>query len=110
MTGVNRVSALRNGQVETYELDPEAVGIPRGSLERLTGGTPEENARITLDILRGHDRGPRRSIVLLNAAGVLSLESGDWEQGLATAEESLDSGAALETLERWIERTRTYAH
>ncbi|MDX1663720.1 MAG: anthranilate phosphoribosyltransferase [Candidatus Promineifilaceae bacterium] len=109
VTGVNRVSALRNGEVETYALDPEEVGIPRGSLERLTGGTPEENARIMRDILRGHDHGPRRSIVLLNAAGVLSLESGDWKRGMAAARESLDSGAALETLERWIDKTRSYA-
>jgi hypothetical protein len=44
--------------------------------------------------------------VLLNAAAVFSVEDGDWQRGLATAAETIDSGAALDVLERWIARTQ----
>ncbi|HEX6384138.1 MAG TPA: anthranilate phosphoribosyltransferase [Anaerolineae bacterium] len=107
-TGVNRVSHLRQGEVVTQELDPADWGLPHASLGDLIGGAPEENARITRDILSGKDQGPRRDIVLLNAAAILSVESGDWAAGLAQAQQSIDSGAALHTLEAWIEKTNQF--
>ena len=54
------------------------------------------------------ERGPRRDVVLLNAAAVLSLESGDWATGLAAAVESVDSGAALNTLDNWVAMTNSF--
>jgi len=107
-TGPNRVSALRDGQVTTFEFDPASIGLPRARLDDLLGGTPEENAAILRDILSGDDRGPRRDIVLLNAAAALSLESGDWVAGLAAARQALDSGAALATLENWMGMTNSF--
>jgi anthranilate phosphoribosyltransferase len=107
-TGPNRVSSLREGTVSTYELDPASLGLPAAALDDLQGGSPEENARITRDILSGSNQGPRRDIVLLNAAGVLALEDNDWPAGLAKARQSIDSGAALNTLDRWIEKTRSF--
>ena len=107
-TGVNRISALRDGAVTTFDFDPAEVGLPRARLDDLLGGAPEENAAITLSILRGDDRGPRRDIVLLNAAAVLSLETGDWADGLARAAQSLDSGAALSTLQNWVAMTNSF--
>jgi anthranilate phosphoribosyltransferase len=106
-TGVNRVSDMRGGRVATYELDPADMGLARSSLRDLLGGTPEENARITRDILSGNDKGPRRDVVLLNAAAALSIDSNDWEAGLAEARESIASGAALRTLEAWIDKTNS---
>ncbi len=107
-TGVNRVSHLHNGEVTTFELDPADLGLPRARLDDLVGGTPEENAQITRDILSGREQGPRRDIVLLNAAAVLSVECGDWQAGLAEAREAIDSGAALRVLDAWIEMTNRF--
>ncbi len=108
-TGPNRVSHLRDGLVTTSELNPTALGLPPATIDDLLGGTPEENAVIARGILDGTDRGPRRDIVLLNAAAVLSLESGDWAAGLDTARNTIDSGAALRTLEAWVEMTQGFA-
>ncbi len=107
-TGINRVSHLKNGSVNTYALDPEGLGIKRASIEDIIGGEPEENAQITRGILSGEDQGPRRDIVLLNTAAVLSVESGDWQTGLDIARQSIDSGAALRTLDAWVEKTNSF--
>jgi len=101
-TGVNRVSHLRLGQVTSFEFDPLDIGIPRAHLRDLMGGSPEENAAMLRAILAGEDRGPKRDIVLLNAAAALCAEDGDWEEGLARAQESIDSGAALAKLDALI--------
>lgn len=105
-TGVNRVSHWHSGEVKTFELDPADLGLKRASIEEMLGGDPADNAKITRDILSGADQGPRRDIVLLNAAAALSVECGDWKAGLEEARESLDSGKALKTLDAWIKRTK----
>jgi anthranilate phosphoribosyltransferase len=102
---VNRLSHWHNGRVTTRELDPLDLDLPRATLDNFVGGEPEENAQITHDILSGKDKGPRCDIVLLNAAAALSMARNDWAAGLAEARESIDSGAALNTLERWIYKT-----
>ena len=107
-TGVNRVSALRDGAVTTFDFDPATIGLPRARLDDLLGGTPEENAAISRAILSGNDRGPRRDVVLLNAAAALSLETGDWGGGLAAAAAAVDGGAALATLDNWIAMTHSF--
>jgi anthranilate phosphoribosyltransferase len=109
-TGINRVSRLREGEVTTFDLDPAELGLPQASLSALIGGEPEENAQILRDILSGSDQGPRRDIVVLNAAALLSVEDDDWRIGLERARESIDSGAALRTLDTWIRQTNSYNH
>ena len=107
-TGTNRISVLRDGAVATFDFDPLEIGLARATPDDMAGGTPEENAVITREILSSRDHGPRRDIVLLNAAAVLSLETGNWAAGLATAAESVDSGAALSALDNWIAMTNSY--
>lgn len=107
-TGINRVSQLRDGQVSTFELDPTELGLLPANLSDITGGTPEENARITRAILSGEDQSPRRDIVLINAAAAICLEAADWISSLESARRAIDSGAALQTLDRWIAKTRSY--
>lgn len=109
-TGSNRVSRLRDGEVNTFALDPLELGLATAELEDLTGGTPEENAQITRKILSGEDQGPRRDIVLLNAAAAICLESDDWPASLESARHAIDSGAALQTLDAWIARTSSYSN
>ena len=100
-TTTTQVSELADGEVNTYTLNPTELGIPTAQPNDLRGGTPEENAAITLDILRG-EKGPRRDIVLLNAAAAIVAggKAEDITAGLAVAEESIDSGQALEKLEK----------
>ncbi|MCH8294469.1 anthranilate phosphoribosyltransferase [Candidatus Poribacteria bacterium] len=99
-TTTTQVSELANGHVKTYTLNPTELGIPTAQPAELVGGTPEENAEITLEVLRG-EKGPKRDIVLLNAAAaiVASGKVGDLKDGLVLAAESIDSGKALEKLE-----------
>jgi anthranilate phosphoribosyltransferase len=107
-TGVNRISALRDGAVTTFDFDPVTLGLPRARLDDLRGGLPEENAAISRAVLAGEDRGPRRDVVLLNAAAALSLETGNWAVGLAESIAALDSGAALAALDNWVAVTRSF--
>ncbi len=102
ITGSNRISALREGIVDTYELDPAELGFERAPHSALLGGTAEENARITRAILRGEEQGPKRDMVLLNAAAAIATETGDWQGALEEARAALDSGKAFHTLEAFI--------
>ena len=99
-TTTTQVSELVDGGVNTYTLDPTELGIPMAQSSDLKGGTPEENAEMTLSILKG-DTGPKRDIVLLNAAAAIVAggKAADIAAGLAVAAESIDSGRALEKLE-----------
>lgn len=108
-TGPNRVSQYDGKNVTTFELDPAELGIAPAKLEDVEGDTPADNARIARQILAGQDMGPRRDIVILNAAGALCLQSRDWNVALSQARESIDSGAALNILETWIAKTQSYA-
>ncbi|MCB0098036.1 MAG: anthranilate phosphoribosyltransferase, partial [Caldilineaceae bacterium] len=109
ITGVNRVSHLLNGQVETFELDPIELGLPRATLADLQGGEPAENAEITRGILSGQISGPKRDAVLLNAAAALSTETRDFANGLRIAGQSIDSGAALGVMEGFVKMTKGFA-
>lgn len=111
-TGPNRVSRFgvgdTNGQVITEMLDPRQLGMAQARHEDLLGGEPAENAAITRAILAGIDRGPRRDVVVLNAGAAL-LVGGKAESladGLALAERSIDSAAALEKLEALVLMSR----
>ena len=99
-TGINRVSHLRDGWVKDFSLDPAELGLPGARLKDLRGGTAEENAQITQAILAG-ERGPRRDVVLLNAAAALVAGgmARDFKEGLQQAAEAIDSGSAREKLE-----------
>ena len=99
-TTTTQVSELVDGEVNTYTLDPTELGIPTVQPSDLKGGTPEENAEMTLSVLRG-EKGPKRDIVLLNAAAAIVAggKAEDITAGLAVAAESIDSGWALEKLE-----------
>jgi anthranilate phosphoribosyltransferase len=99
-TTTTRVSELANGDVKTYTLDPTTFGIPKAEPASLLGSTPEENAEITSNILKG-EKGPQRDIVLLNAAAAIVAggKADNLEDGLELAANSIDSGSALDKLE-----------
>ena len=108
-TGPNQVSVLREGKVTTTELDPVTLGFPRARRADLRGGDAEENARITRAILSGHDRGPKRDVVVLNAAAAIAAETGDWQAAVEEARAAIDSGAALRVLDAFVAFTQQVA-
>jgi anthranilate phosphoribosyltransferase len=88
------------GQVTVREITPESVGIARGTLADVAGGDGAENAAIVRAILEG-ETGPRRDVVLMNAAAALLVAGKveDLAEGIALARESIDSGRALSVLQ-----------
>ena len=97
------VCEIKNGWFKSYVIKPEQFGFKRCSREDLKGGRPEDNAQITVDILNG-DRGHKRNAVLLNAGASLYIggRAQSIEEGIALASSIIDSGKALETLNRFI--------
>lgn len=107
VTGSNRISQLRDGRVETYDLDPQQLGLARANIGDLAGGTADDNAAITKALLDG-ERGPKRDVVLLNTAAVLVAgdKAADFGDALTLAAESIDSGNARRKLDQLVEFTR----
>ncbi len=107
--GPNRISHLKDGAVRTYNLDPAELDLPRATVSDLRGGTPEESAEILRGVLAKKLNGARRDAVLLNAAGALAAETGDFRIALTEAREAYDSGEALRKLDALIEFSQSFA-
>jgi anthranilate phosphoribosyltransferase len=105
LTTTTRCSELKDGKIKTYDIDPSAFFEDPCSPADLEGGNPSDNALITRAILKGGLFGPKRDIVLLNAAASLlaANQVADLAEGLRKAAASIDSGAAYDKLERLIE-------
>lgn len=114
-TGPNRISRFGVGdhadEVITETLDPRDVGLDLAGQDDLKGGEPDENAEITRAILSGTDQGPRRDVVLLNAAAALLVggKVSTMAEGIAEAAESVDNGRALRRLDSLIALSRRFA-
>ena len=114
MDGMDEISSsdktaiceLKDGETRTYEISPEDFGMDVASKEDLVGGEAEENAKITRAVLNG-EKGPRRNAVLLNSAAGLYVAGmvDSLEEGVKLAEDVIDSGKAMEQLEKFIEVT-----
>jgi len=102
-TGPSTVFDVVGGDVHRSVLEPSEFGLSAATLEDLRGGDPRASAQIALAVLRG-ERGPRRDVVLLNAAAALEVagKASSLEDGLAMGAASIDSGAATDTLVRWV--------
>ena len=98
------VCEFKDGWFKSYTITPEDFGLPRCEKSDLTGGTPQENANITLAILGG-EQGPKRNAVLLNAGASLYIggKADTMKDGIALAADLIDSGKALDTLKHLIE-------
>src|SRR5208282_963553 len=108
LAGETQVAEVRNGSVRRFKLSPSDFGLPTAPLEALQGGTPEENAVTILRLFEG-ETGPRRDVVLLNAAAALLVTgiAKNFGEATAFAAHALSSGAALEKLERLKSFTNT---
>lgn len=104
LTGATNVVELKDGKLGAYTIQPEQFGLNRCSMADLTGGDRQINARIILDLLQGA-KGPKRDMLLLNSGAAIYVggKAGDLAQGIQMAEEAIDSGKAIHTLNRFIE-------
>lgn len=99
-----KICEINNGWFKSYTIAPEDFGIERCTKDDLKGGTPAENAEMTLAVLKG-EKGPKRNAVLLNAGASLYIggKAESFAEGIKLAGEIIDSGKALETLKKFIE-------
>jgi anthranilate phosphoribosyltransferase len=102
MSAPTSVCEFKDGYYKSYTLKPEDFGFARCDKSELSGGSPAENADITLSILCGR-QGPRRSAVLMNAGAGLYIagKAGSIAEGVRNAAELIDSGAAFTKLEEF---------
>lgn len=107
MSAPTTVCEIRDGWFQSYQIRPEQFGYNSCAKEELAGGTPEENAQITRDILEGREKGPKRQAVCLNAGASLYItgKAKTIEEGVRMAESLIDSGAAVKKLEEFIYET-----
>jgi anthranilate phosphoribosyltransferase len=103
-TGTSAVYDVRDGIVSEAAVEPGDLGLPVASPGDLTGGDAEASAALARAILSG-EVGPRRDVVLLNAAAALEVAGAadGLSEGIEVAARSIDTGAAADTLERWVE-------
>jgi len=115
VAGRSRVWELQDGEITDYYVLPEDFGLAKAGVETLVGGTPQENAKILRSVLEG-EKGPRRDIVVMNAtAGIVVGKRTKHHSGLPAlkegaeiAKEAIDSGRALDKLEKLIKLSQSY--
>ncbi len=108
-TGTTRVSELKNGTIEHYEIRCGDFGIPEADPLALLGGDARHNADIILNVLRGTE-GPARDIVLLNAGAAICIggQAHSLEEGIRRAEDAIDRGRAEAKLDALVRMTGGY--
>lgn len=103
-----KVCEIRDGKITRYEINPKDYGMKIYNKSEILGGTPQENAEITIDILNGN-KGAKRDIVLLNAGCALYVGklANSIAEGIEMARQSIDSKSALEKLNELIQFTNS---
>ncbi|MGL4107155.1 anthranilate phosphoribosyltransferase [Clostridium sp. LP20] len=96
ITTTTTVCEIKDGKVTKYTLDPSKYGIKRSELKEIAGGTPEENAKVIIEVLKG-EKSARRDIVILNSGAALYVAKivDSLEEGINMAKELIDSGKAF---------------
>ena len=107
VSGITTVCELRDRKLIKYEINPEDYGIKIAPKSEIVGGSPADNAKITLDILTGREKGAKRDIVLLNAGCAIYCTgaAASVEDGIKMARKSIDSGMAYTKFEKMKEFT-----
>jgi anthranilate phosphoribosyltransferase len=109
-TGPSRIWEVRDGGVTEWRFDPADHGIARADIADLVGGDVDVNRGIAESILAGEPGAPRDIVVLGAAAALVAADAVDgFDEGLARAAESIDSGAAADVLQRWIATSQRLA-
>ncbi|MCL2470020.1 MAG: anthranilate phosphoribosyltransferase [Alphaproteobacteria bacterium] len=110
LTGTSTICEVADGNLNSYFITPEQFGLTRCNLSDLTGGGPAENAEIARRVLAG-EKGPKRDIVLLNAACCLYMGKNNitMRACVGLAQDLIDSGKAMEKLNDFIRATKEVA-
>ncbi len=108
LSSPTKICEIKDGWFKSYVIKPEDFGFERCTKDDLKGGTPDDNARITRDILSGK-QGHQRNAVLLNAGAALYIggKADSMKDGVSLAAELIDSGKALQTLEKLIKASNS---
>jgi len=106
-SGETHVVEVKDGELSSYEIAPEQVGLERAAEGAVGAGTPDENAGVLRAVLDGGG-GTERALSVLNAGAAIYAagRADDLEAGVRRAEEAIDAGAARTVLERYVEHTR----
>lgn len=107
ISSTTSVCEIKDGAITAYQISPEEEGLKRYTKEEIVGGTVDENAVITKNILSGKEQGAKRDIVLMNAGAALYTigKADSIKEGVAMAKEAIDSGKAMEKLKEFIDYT-----
>lgn len=110
ITGKSYVWEIKDGNILEYELDPHVFGMDYGKPEDIKGGTGKDNAEIALEIFRGV-RGPKRDIVVLNSACGMYIggKAASIAEGVELAQEMIDSGKAMEMVDKLVKKTNSFS-
>jgi len=116
LTTTTQVLTIGNGEIESGLIDPPDFGISYSPIEKLVGGDASENAKIALSVFNGEIGAPRDAVIL-NAASAIAAYNNDAEldlqtrfaEGVTEAKAAIDSGAALDLLNRWVKLTQAIA-
>jgi len=102
-TGVSHVAELNEGNIKTYEINPEKLGLKLSKFDDLIGGDPEQNAKKIINLLEG-EKGPYRDIVLLNSSAALYVDGKvkNLKDGISMSENSIDNGNAKIALDNLV--------
>ena len=107
ISSTSSVCEIKDSKITKYKIDPEELGLSLYSKDDIVGGTADENAVITRDILEGKEQGAKRDIVLLNAGAALYTigKAATIKEGVEIARQAIESGKALEKLDEFIQYT-----
>ena len=110
VSGATSVVRMIGGEAQAFTIRPEDLGVDAAPADAFGPGSPEQNADIARRVLSG-EPGPSRALTVVNAGAALCAagRARSIEQGARRAEEAIDSGAARERLERYLEKTRELA-
>ncbi len=106
---ITKIMELKDGDITSYDLDPQKYDIPLTDINTLKGDTPEINSRIVKEILYGKEKGNKKDIVVINAAAAIMVSglTDDYISAIKIADQSIKDGKAADTLEKVIKITNS---
>ena len=103
--GESLVAKVRDGEITEYTITPEELGLKRCKIDDIAPGDPKYNAKTVREVFEGKERGPKRDVVVLNAAGafVVAEKVPNLKEGVEYAQKIIDEGKAAKKLDELVE-------
>lgn len=110
LMGPTKINQLKDGEITSYEITPEELGLKRCTLEEIKTGTPQENAKTITGVFSGEIEGARKDAIILNAAGALIVggKADSFKDGIALARDIVASGKAMDKLNELINSSNAF--